>query len=122
MQASPPERFEREMSCSEADWLRWLPDAMGDCRWTQQGRSARVELGPGLDPLTDPVADSVHDPAGAADLGPALTLAWQPLPPLSIALLALPRLRVSFRFERASLAARQQFMRRFDLYLQRGGG
>ncbi|MEN9905106.1 MAG: hypothetical protein RLZZ555_1671 [Pseudomonadota bacterium] len=118
MQASPPECFEREMSCSESDWLRWLPEAIGDCRWTRQGRMARVELGTGAGQDADPDVN----PAGAAVPGPALTLAWQPLPPLSIALLALPRLRVGFRFERASATERQQFMRRFDLYLQRGGG
>ena len=29
LQASYPERFEREMGCTETEWLRWLPRAMG---------------------------------------------------------------------------------------------
>jgi hypothetical protein len=30
MQAYYPECFEREMGCTEADWLRWLPQAVGE--------------------------------------------------------------------------------------------
>ncbi|TXT33069.1 MAG: hypothetical protein FD135_5564, partial [Comamonadaceae bacterium] len=30
MQAFCPERFERDMGCTEADWLRWLPQAVGE--------------------------------------------------------------------------------------------
>ena len=49
-------------------------------------------------------------------------LAWQVLPPRRIALLCIPRLAVAFRFEGVDDAARQAFMRHFDLYTQRGGG
>jgi hypothetical protein len=51
-----------------------------------------------------------------------LLLRWQTLPPRQIALARFPRLAVSFRFEELDDAARQNFMRYFDLYLQRGGG
>jgi hypothetical protein len=34
----------------------------------------------------------------------------------------LPRLHVAFRFEGTAPTERLVFMRRFDLYLQRGGG
>ena len=118
MQASVPERFEREMSCSESDWLRWLPEAIGEQGWTLQGRSAVIELGH----LHKDQAGQGATAKPPDQLGPSLTLAWQPLPPLSIALLALPRLWVSFQFQGASEAERRQFMRRFDLYMQRGGG
>ena len=85
MQAQYPPAFEREMGCSEAEWLQALPGAV------------------------------------AIDAG-ALALAWQVLPPRRIALLRLPRLSVRFAFERVADEARQRFMRRFDLCMQRGGG
>lgn len=113
MQPFHPERFEREMGCSEADWLRWLPEAIGDHPWSLSGRTASVHLG-------QPCGHHGNGQARVASTG--LTLAWQSLPPLSIALLTLPRLRVSFWFEGVGEAGRQRFMRRFDLYLQRGGG
>lgn len=54
--------------------------------------------------------------------GGVLGLSWTTLPPRRIALLALPRLRVGFRFEGVDVKARAAFMQRFDLYTQRGGG
>ena len=32
MQSFYPERFERDMACTEAEWLSWLPRAVGDTR------------------------------------------------------------------------------------------
>lgn len=43
MQSSYDERFEREMGCTEAEWLRWLPDAMGENHWKLQTQSAGVD-------------------------------------------------------------------------------
>jgi hypothetical protein len=54
--------------------------------------------------------------------GGQLTLRWTVLPERRIALVRLPRLRVDFRFEGVPLAARQAWLRRFDLHTQRGGG
>lgn len=101
MQADYPRNFDREHGCAEADWLRWLPGAVGVHRLLSgmpAGR-ARVEIGAG-----------------------ALDLTWQVLPPRQIALARLPRLAVSYRFDGVDEAARKSFMRYFDLYLQRGGG
>jgi hypothetical protein len=39
-----------------------------------------------------------------------------------IALLRMPRLLVAFRFQGLDADARYAFMKRFDLYMQRGGG
>ena len=39
-----------------------------------------------------------------------------------IALVRLPRLHVEFRFEGLEADQRFAFMKRFDLYMQRGGG
>jgi hypothetical protein len=92
-------RFERDMACTEADWLRWLPPAVGSHRLAIHGATARVEIGAGQ-----------------------LHLHWAALPPRRMALVSLPRLQVGFVFENVDDAARAAFMRRFDLYLHRGGG
>ena len=99
MQSFYPERFEREMGCTEAEWLRWLPDAIGDHVWKLQAQSAGVRLGDG-----------------------ALGLKWQVAEPRKIALVRIPRLIVHFRFGGVDDAQRHQFMKRFDLYMHRGGG
>jgi hypothetical protein len=44
------------------------------------------------------------------------------MPVRQIALIRLPRLAVHYRFEGLPDDARQVFMKRFDLYIQRGGG
>ncbi len=99
MQSWYPERFEREMGCTEDELLRWLPGALD---------GAVLSVGPG-------------QVQAGFDAGSA-TLSWQCLPPRRIALLAMPRLAVTFAFDGFDDATRQRVMRRFDLYTQRGGG
>jgi hypothetical protein len=98
----PPDagqRFEREMACTEAEWLRWLAPAIGQYSWQQQPGRASVTIGSGT-----------------------LELQWRVLEPRPVALLRLPRLLVSFQFSDVRASERQAFMNRFDLYMQRGGG
>jgi hypothetical protein len=99
MQPHYPERFEREMACTEAEWLRWLPGAIGSHEWQQRDRSADVLI-----------------PGGS------LELAWVVAEPRAIASVRLPRLLVSFRFSGLDGDQRRAFMTRFDLHMQRGGG
>lgn len=99
MQESYPEAFDREMGCTESEWLSWLPGATG-------GRPLALEPGR----------------ASVGIDGGLLVLRWRVLPPRRIALITLPRLAVEFRFEGIAAAPRAAFMRYFDLYLQRGGG
>ncbi len=99
MQAFYPERFERDMACTEADWLRWLPDAVGEYPWKLEANAATVHIGAG-----------------------ALDLSWHSGAPRVIALMRMPRLLVNFRFNGLGEAQRHAFMQRFDLYMQRGGG
>lgn len=99
MQSFYPERFERDMACTEDEWLRWLPGAVGDNHWKLQPQSAGVRIGDG-----------------------ALGLKWHVAEPRVIALMRLPRLLVSFRFAGVDDARRYAFMKRFDLYTHRGGG
>jgi hypothetical protein len=93
------ERFERDMGCTEEEWLRWLPSALGDCHWKLQSQTAGARIGDG-----------------------ALGLKWQVAEPRVIALVRMPRLLVSFRFAGVDEPARFAFMKRFDLHMQRGGG
>jgi hypothetical protein len=98
--AAPPEHFERDYACTEAEWLRWLPEAVhGHTLAQPQAGLAVVALPPGT-----------------------LTLQWQALPPRRIALIVLPRLAVRFVFEAVPPPVRAAFLRRFDLFTQRGGG
>ncbi len=99
MQSFYPETFERDMACTEAEWLLWLPRAVGEHPREVDGASARVQLGAGQ-----------------------LQLRWQVLPPRVIALMRLPRLALHFAFTGVNEAERYAFMKRFDLYTQRGGG
>lgn len=99
MQSSYEPVFEREMGCTEAEWLGWLPAAMGECVWTRDGQSATATVPPG-----------------------SLSLSWEARPPRVIALMRMPVLHVRFTFSGLDAARRYQFMRRFDLYMQRGGG
>ncbi len=94
-----PERFERQMACTETEWLRWLPDAIGP--WPWQAGPGRAEV-------------ALH--------GGRLCITWRPDAPRVIALIRLPQQRVAFAFEQVSAEQRTAFMRRFDLYTQRGGG
>lgn len=99
MQSSYPDRFDREMACTEAEWLRWLPQAIGAQVWSMQGSTADVRIADG-----------------------ALALNWSVGEPRVIGLARMPRMRVAFRFTGLDAAQRQAFMKRFDLYMQRGGG
>jgi len=99
MQSFYPESFARDMACTEADWLRWLPAALGESFFKLHAGAAGVRLGEG-----------------------ALGLKWQVAEPRVIGLVSLPRLLVEFRFAGVDEATREAFMKRFDLYMQRGGG
>jgi hypothetical protein len=99
MQSVYAGRFEREMGCTEAEWLRWLPAAIGERPWRLEGKSVTVRIEEGT-----------------------LALDWRIGEPRSIAQVRLPRLHVCFRFEGLDASQRLAFMKRFDLYMHRGGG
>lgn len=99
MQSAYAQRFEREMGCTEAEWLMWLPAAIGSHQWQRQASTADVRIGSG-----------------------SLAIDWHTGEPRAIANVRVPRLHVRFRFDGLDAAQRLDFMRRFDLYMQRGGG
>ncbi len=99
MQAFYADNFDREMGCTEKEWLSWLPQAMGSHPHTliAQALTAKIDTG-------------------------RLSLSWRVGEPRAIALARIPRLLVSFRFSGLDDLQRYRFMKRFDLYMQRGGG
>ena len=99
MQSHYAESFDREMGCSEQEWLSWLPGAVREHGLALGEGQARVDVE-----------------------GGELQLHWQVLAPRQIAMVRLPRLAAQFRFQGVAGEARQRFMRYFDLYMHRGGG
>ena len=112
MQAWYDAAFDREMGCTEADLRSVLPGALRDAtlRWSASGVEADFSASDRAGSNAKPVT------------GGRLTLHWSTLPPRRIALMSMPRLAVSFRFDGLADADRQRVMRYFDLYTQRGGG
>lgn len=92
------------MGCTEQEWLGWLPAAIGTHDW-------------GLLPQTAEVA--IQEDGRVIG---HLRIRWRVGEPRVIALARIPRLLVDFAFEGLDDAQRYRFMRRFDLYMQRGGG
>ena len=88
------------MACTPQEWLTWLPAAIGEHPWQLAMDEANITL-----------SSSAR-----------LTLRWEVLTPKRIALLRMPRLKVCFDFSGTDAAQRYRFMKRFDLYMQRGGG
>jgi len=99
MQAFYAESFDREMGCTEKEWLGWLPEAIGSHPYQLVAQAVRAQVGDG-----------------------SLTLSWRVGEPRAIAKARIPRLLVSFRFTGLDEVQRFRFMKRFDLYMQRGGG
>lgn len=91
--------FDREHGSTEAEWLRQLPGAVGPRPLRLGAGQAWVSLDAG-----------------------ELHLQWQPLPPRQISLVRVPRLAVRYRFTGVPDPVRAQFLRYFDLFMQRGGG
>ncbi len=99
MQSRYAEEFERDMGCTEAEWLGWLPAALGDNAWQRDAASVQVSVGPGR-----------------------LQIHWQAAAPRVLGRVRIPRLLVRFAFAGLDDRQRYVFMKRFDLYMQRGGG
>jgi hypothetical protein len=90
---------DREMGCTRAEFLRWLPGA------TRQA-PARIE--------GDEVTLSVA--------GGHVRITLREQVPRRVALLSLPVLAVRFCFDGLGPAAREEFLAHFDTYTRRGGG
>lgn len=98
-----PQRLDREMGCTEADFLRWLPGAT---------RHAPVEAA---------LVNGQTRYRVTVD-GGTVEILLQPAPSRRIAALSLPVLKVSFRFLGLDAHQRASFLDYFDHYTRRGGG
>lgn len=87
------------MGCTEAEWLAWLPAALGDNAWQRGDAFVQAAIGLG-----------------------SLQIHWRPAPPRVLGQARIPRLLVRFAFCGLDEGQRYAFMKRFDLYMQRGGG
>jgi len=104
VQSHYPTQFVREMGCTADEFVKWLHAALTEFVWQCEASQAHVTV--------------AH---GAPSEG-VLHLRWQVLPERRIALLRLPRLQVHYHFDGVSDEARTRFMKRLDLFMQRGGG
>lgn len=87
------------MSISHSEFERSLPEAVDNVPYAIDGR--------------------IFSHAGG---GRSWRITLEPLPDRVIALLRLPRHRVSFRLDGFDAAARAAWIERFSRYFQRGGG
>ena len=91
--------IDREMGCTRAEFVRWLPGAT---------RGAPMQLH--------------SDTAVVHSGGATVEISFVQAPPRRIALMSMPVLKVSFRFSGAEASVYREFMAYFDLYTKRGGG
>ena len=91
--------LDREIGCTRAEFLRWLPGAT---------RHARMQL----------TADRAVVHTGDT----TVEISFAEAPPRSIGRVCVPVLKASFRFSGAGTDAYRDFMAYFDLYTSRGGG
>jgi hypothetical protein len=91
--------LDREMGCTRAEFMRWLPGATRHAPARIEGDEVSLSVGGGL-----------------------VQISLREKPPRRIALLSLPVLAVRFCFVGLDDAARQAFLAHFDAYTRRGGG
>jgi len=90
-----PENFDREMGCTEAQWLGWLQSTLASHPHHLIAQTAQVRIGPGQ-----------------------LTLSWRSTDPQTTATAHTPRMVVSFRFHGVDDVQRYLFVKRFDVLKQ----
>ena len=89
----------REMGCTRAEFMAWLPGATRQAPFQIDGEVVTVITHGGC----------VH-------------ISLEQRPPRRLALLALPVLGVTFSFRGLDEPARDDFLAHFDCYTRRGGG
>ena len=92
-------KHEREMAVTHADFFRLLPKVVAEERIQRQPAAALV----------------------TTDIG-AIKITLAPESTRQIALLKIPLTRVTMEFQGYTTAQYEEFMRRFNLSFQKGGG
>ncbi|MEO5700537.1 MAG: hypothetical protein ABIS17_04295 [Casimicrobiaceae bacterium] len=96
---APPAVLRREMGCTRAEFLRWLPGATRAAACSIDGDDIALTL-----------------PWGSVQI--TLTT----MPPRAVGALALPILGVQIAFSGGDDQQRARFLDYLDLYMRRGGG
>lgn len=96
MHAFYAENFDREVVCTEKQWLGCLPHALGYHPYQIVARALTARIG----------------------AGGQLALSWRSIEPRKTAPARTALLLVSFRFTGLDDGQRYSFMKRFDLHLQ----
>jgi hypothetical protein len=87
------------MGCTRSEFLAWLPGAVRGARFDVDGDLIRIGYASGK--VVIRIAQAAERKLG---------------------LLSLPVLLVSIRFVGIGAGARDEFLKHFDLFMQRGGG
>ncbi len=99
MQSHYAEQFDREIGCTEAEWLASAPRALANHPHQFTDHALTVQIAAGQ-----------------------LRVSWQVAEPRVIGLARIPRFLVHFCFTGLDDAQRLAFMKHFDLHMHRGGG
>lgn len=91
--------FDRELACTEKDWLAGLPQALGAYPYQLVANALTASIDAGQ-----------------------LRLSWRAAAPRGTSPMRPGRLLLSFRFSGLDALQRYRVMKRFDLYTQRGSG
>jgi hypothetical protein len=92
-------RLHREMGCTRAELLAWLPGAARQAPFQVDGDVVTIAI-----------------------QGGEVRIVLEEKPPRRIGSIALPVLSITFRFIGLDQPARDDFLAYFDLYTKRGGG
>jgi hypothetical protein len=82
----------RQDGCTEAEWLGWLPAAIGAHAWQRDGQSVHIEL-------------HKHESEPESASASSVCIRWSVGEPRVIALMRIPRLHVQFDFNAADAGA-----------------
>jgi hypothetical protein len=94
-----PFQLHRDMGCTRAEFMGWLPGATRQASFQVDG---------------DKVTVITH--------GGRVQISLEEKPPRRMGLIALPVLGITFCFRGLDELARDDFLAYFDLYTRRGGG
>lgn len=95
----PASHLHRQMGCTRAEFISWLPGATRHAPLRIDGNMVTV--------LTN---------------GGSVQIALEESVPRRVGQIALPVLEINFRFSGLDEASRDSFLAYFDLYTRRGGG
>ena len=89
----------REMTCTRAEFIRWIPSIARTAACTLRDEGATLSIDSG-----------------------EVRIQWREMPKRTLGALSLPRLEVTLAFVELDARQRERFLLYFDLATRRGGG